>query len=100
MSLGEMVQWSRGPLQDPINEFAVSVVIQVSCCLVHRYRVRPSALLSVLQGAGFAAGAAAALVPGHTRNAVLGALQETLTDLYNDQLRTLRAAGLSEEVCC
>jgi demethoxyubiquinone hydroxylase (CLK1/Coq7/Cat5 family) len=63
-----------------------------------RYRVRPSALLSVLQGAGLAAGAAAALAPAPTRNAVLGALQESLTGLYNDQLRAMREAGLSDEV--
>eukprot|EP00878_Enallax_costatus_P039979 GHUV01045936.1.p1 GENE.GHUV01045936.1~~GHUV01045936.1.p1 ORF type:complete len:133 (+),score=35.51 GHUV01045936.1:74-472(+) len=69
----------------------------MQCCTFCRYRVRPSALLSVLQGAGLAAGAAAALAPAHIRAAVVGALQETLTDLYNDQLRTLRAAGLSDE---
>jgi hypothetical protein len=60
--------------------------------------VRPSALLSVLQGAGLAAGAAAALAPAGARNAVLGALQESLTGLYNDQLRAMREAGLSDEV--
>jgi demethoxyubiquinone hydroxylase (CLK1/Coq7/Cat5 family) len=66
--------------------------------LLCRYRVRPSALLSVLQGAGLAAGAAAALAPAAARNAVLGALQESLTGLYNDQLRAMREAGLSDEV--
>ncbi|WIA20957.1 hypothetical protein OEZ85_005295 [Tetradesmus obliquus] len=65
--------------------------------LMPRYRVRPSALLSLLQGAGMAAGAAAALAPPAARNAVLGALQESLTGLYNDQLRAMREAGLSDE---
>ncbi|KAF6262090.1 hypothetical protein COO60DRAFT_690086 [Scenedesmus sp. NREL 46B-D3] len=65
--------------------------------LMPRYRVRPSALLSVLQGVGLAAGAAAALAPAAARNAVLGALQESLTGLYNDQLRAMREAGLSDE---
>lgn len=65
-----------------------------------RYHVRPSALLSVLQAAGVAAGAAAALVPSTTRDAAIAALQESLTDLNNDNLRLLREAGLSDEVCC
>lgn len=64
-----------------------------------RYHVRPSALLSVLQAAGIAAGAAAALVPSATRDAAIAALQESLTDLNNDNLRLLREAGLSDEVC-
>lgn len=63
-----------------------------------RYHVRPSALLSVLQAAGVAAGAAAALVPHATRDAAIAALQESLTDLNNDNLRLLREAGLSDEV--
>lgn len=66
----------------------------------HRYHVRPSALLSVLQAAGVAAGAAAALAPQATRDAAIAALQESLTDLNNDNLRQLREAGLSDEVCC
>jgi len=60
--------------------------------------VRPSALLSVLQTAGVAAGAAAALAPRATRDAAIAALQESLTDLNNDNLRLLREAGLSDEV--
>jgi demethoxyubiquinone hydroxylase (CLK1/Coq7/Cat5 family) len=60
--------------------------------------VRPSALLSLLQAAGVAAGAAAALAPPGTRDAAIAALQESLTDLYNDQLRLLREAGPSDEV--
>lgn len=63
-----------------------------------RYRVRPSALLSVLQAAGVAAGAAAALAPPATRDAAIAALQESLTDLNNDNLRLLREAGLSDQV--
>jgi hypothetical protein len=55
-------------------------------------------LLSVLQAAGVAAGAAAALVPRATRDAAIAALQESLTDLNNDNLRLLREAGLSDEV--
>lgn len=66
----------------------------------HRYHVRPSALLSVLQAAGVVAGAAAALAPQATRDAAIAALQESLTDLNNDNLRLLREAGLSEEVRC
>jgi hypothetical protein len=61
--------------------------------------VRPSALLSVLQAAGIAAGAAAALAPHATRNAAIAALQESLTDLNNNNLRLLREAELSDEVC-
>jgi demethoxyubiquinone hydroxylase (CLK1/Coq7/Cat5 family) len=60
--------------------------------------VRPSALLSLLQAAGVAAGAGAALAPAPARNAAIAALQESLTDLCNDQLRVLREAGLSDEV--
>lgn len=64
----------------------------------YRYHVRPSALLSVVQAAGVAAGAAAAFVPATTRDAAIAALQESLTDLNNDNLRLLREAGLSDEV--
>jgi hypothetical protein len=55
-------------------------------------------LLPALQAAGVAAGAAAALVPPATRNAAIAALQESLTDLNNDNLRQLREAGLSDQV--
>jgi hypothetical protein len=55
-------------------------------------------LLSALQAAGLVAGAAAALAPAAGRDAVVGALQGSLTDLYNDQLRTLRDMGLTDEV--
>jgi hypothetical protein len=45
-----------------------------------------------------AAGAAAALAPAATRDAAIAALQESLTDLNNDNLRLLREAGLSDQV--
>ncbi|KAF8062656.1 coq7 [Scenedesmus sp. PABB004] len=64
--------------------------------LLPRHRARPSALLGLLRAAGLAAGAAAALAPPPARAAVMGALQESLTQLYNDQLRAMRAAGLGE----
>jgi hypothetical protein len=66
------------------------------CC--RRYRARPSLLLSAARLAGFSLGAAATAAPPPIRAAVLGAIQDALTEQYNEHLRALREAGLSEEV--
>jgi demethoxyubiquinone hydroxylase (CLK1/Coq7/Cat5 family) len=66
------------------------------CCC--RYRTRPSLLLSAARLAGFSLGAAATAAPPPIRAAVLGAVQDALTEQYNEHLRALREAGLSEEV--
>lgn len=64
--------------------------------LMPAYRARPSLLGPVAAAAGFSLGAAAGLLPTKLSHAITGAAQEALVEQYNDQLRELREAGLSE----
>jgi hypothetical protein len=61
-----------------------------------RYHTRPSLLLAAARAAGAGAGALAAAAPRPLRDAVVGGLQDALTEVYNEQLAALRARGLSE----
>ncbi|GBF95632.1 hypothetical protein Rsub_08614 [Raphidocelis subcapitata] len=65
--------------------------------LMPRFRTRPSLLLAAARAAGGAAGAAAAAAPRQLRDALLGGLQDALTEAYNAQLAELRRRGLSDE---
>jgi len=62
-----------------------------------RYRTRPSVLLTAAKAAGVGAGALAAAAPAPLRNALVGGLQDALTEVYNEQLGELRQQGLSDE---
>ncbi|GAB4820353.1 hypothetical protein N2152v2_007399 [Parachlorella kessleri] len=64
--------------------------------LAPEYRTRPSLLSPLVSTSFFALGAATALLPRRISAAVTGGLQEALTDVYNDQLRQMREAGVSE----
>ena len=64
----------------------------------NRYHTRPPLLASLARVAGLGLGVAATAGPQRVQYAVLGALQDVATEQYNEQLRTLREAGLSEEV--
>ncbi|DBB15081.1 TPA: hypothetical protein ACH3X3_004092 [Trebouxia sp. C0006] len=65
--------------------------------LMPGYRARPSLLGPVAAAAGLSLGAAAGLLPTKLSHAITGATQEALVEQYNDQLRELREAGLSEQ---
>jgi len=66
--------------------------------LLPKYHTRPPLLASLARVAGLGLGVAATAGPQRVQYAVLGALQDVATEQYNEQLRTLREAGLSEEV--
>lgn len=57
------------------------------------HRSPESTLLPWLRPVGFLCGAAAAYAPRSTRMAIYGALQESMSDAYNDHIRTLRKDG-------
>eukprot|EP00887_Chlorella_sp_A99_P004515 scaffold34.g4515.t1 len=63
--------------------------------LAPAHRVRPPLLAPALRAGFFALGAATGLAPRRVSAAVTAGLQDALTDMYNEQLRELRAAGLS-----
>lgn len=62
-----------------------------------RYRTRPSLLLAAAKAAGTGAGVLAAAAPRPLRDAVVGGLQDALTEVYNEQLAELRQQGLSDQ---
>lgn len=65
--------------------------------LLPAYRARPTALLPVWEAAGFALGAAGALLGRESAHAVTKAVEEVITEHYNDQLRELRERGYADE---
>ncbi len=64
--------------------------------MTSRYRARPSLLLTAAKAAGVGAGALAAAAPRGLRDALVGGLQDALTEAYNEQLGELRRQGLSD----
>lgn len=64
--------------------------------LAPQHRARPSLLGPALRAGFWALGAAAAVAPRPLGAAVVAGLQDALTDLCNEQLRTLREQGLAE----
>lgn len=67
--------------------------LQAVASLLPCYRSRPSLLLGPLSAASWALGAAAAAAPRPINLAVLGALQDALSDSFTDQLRSLHSSG-------
>ncbi|KAL3158135.1 hypothetical protein ABBQ32_011731 [Trebouxia sp. C0010 RCD-2024] len=65
--------------------------------LMPTYRARPSLLGPLAAAAGFSLGAAAGVLPTRFAHAITAATQEALVEQYNDQLRELREAGLTEQ---
>ena len=61
--------------------------------LVRERDVSHSALLPVLKQAGFVFGAATSMTSPSVRMAVYGALHDSISDEYNDQIRTLLERG-------
>lgn len=64
--------------------------------LAPAHHVRPSLLSPVLRASFFALGAAAGLAPRNLSAAVGAGVQDALVDVYNEQLRQLRVAGLAD----
>ncbi|KAL4420486.1 hypothetical protein ABPG75_010142 [Micractinium tetrahymenae] len=64
--------------------------------LAPAHRTRPSLLSPALRAGFWALGAAAAAAPRPLGAAVTAGLQDALTDVCNEQLRTLREEGLAE----
>jgi 3-demethoxyubiquinol 3-hydroxylase len=71
--------------------------------LVVDRRVRPTALLPIWHLAGFALGAGSALLGKEAAMACTVAVEEVISEHYNDQIRTLLEKGYPEdelkEVC-
>jgi ubiquinone biosynthesis monooxygenase Coq7 len=65
--------------------------------LLARRRVRPTALLPLWEAAGFALGAASALLGREGAMAATVAVETVIGEHYNDQLRTLLREGASGE---
>lgn len=59
------------------------------------FRTQESSLNVILRPAGFLFGAACSFVPQSTRFAIFGALQDTIADEYNDQIRELTSEDSS-----
>lgn len=64
--------------------------------LAPAHRVRPSLLAPALRAGFWALGAAAAVAPRPLSAAVSAGLQDALTDVCNEQLRTMREEGLAD----
>lgn len=87
------------------HEDEVSVPDCLSLCqlqavekLVPKYQSRPSILLGVLGVAGATLGALSAVAPRRISMAVTGAVQDALTEHFEDQLRSLRECGVAASV--
>ncbi|MEW5302072.1 MAG: hypothetical protein WDW36_004882 [Sanguina aurantia] len=66
--------------------------------LVPKYQSRPSILLGVMGVAGATLGALSAAAPRRIGMAVTGAVQDALTEHFEDQLRSLREGGVAASV--
>ena len=64
--------------------------------LMPQNRARPTALLPLWDVAGFALGAGTALIGAEAAMACTVAVEATITEHYNDQIRTLTTAGQEE----
>lgn len=64
--------------------------------LAPAHRTRPSLVAPALRAGFWVLGAAAAAAPRPLGAAVAAGLQDALTDVCNEQLRTLREEGLAE----
>eukprot|EP00803_Ostreobium_quekettii_P003505 evm.model.scf_151.6 EVM.evm.TU.scf_151.6 scf_151:50806-53639(-) len=65
--------------------------------LAESHRVRPSPLLPVLGVGGWALGVATAVVHRRVSLAVAGAVQDSLSQEFNDQIRELRGENILEK---
>ena len=65
--------------------------------LLPRYRARPSLLLPLWSAAGYALGAASALAGREAAYAVTEAVEDVISEHYNDQIRELRESGHADE---
>lgn len=65
--------------------------------LVAERRVRPTLLLPLWQAAGFALGAGTAMLGREAAMACTVAVESVIGEHYNDQMRSLLAAGYSED---
>ncbi|KAK9807597.1 hypothetical protein WJX72_003752 [[Myrmecia] bisecta] len=62
------------------------------------YRARPSLFGPLCSAAGYAVGAASAVLPRNLAASVTGAVQDALSEEYTDQLRQLHTDRLAAEV--
>lgn len=66
--------------------------------LLPTYRTRPSLLGPVVWAAGMGCGAAAALMPRTMRNSFLGTLNDSISEAYVDELRSMLQGGMESDL--